>query len=306
MKRHCWLTLFFAVAGCWLGFLTGCQAQPVAAPQQTPNPAQMPRPPGTPAIAVPAAVAGNLEDYLKFDADAKIVSVTNGTEQAHFTFSVTNVSSEEVVINYILGSCHCTVAQLPSQPWKLAPKEVGEFSATMDLAGTPPGESKFKTLTVSANKGMKVLNVTTKVLPDAGMMTAEDRTNNFKMATADRQAVFKNSDCITCHADTAKDAAGHEKLGQNLYTAVCGVCHEAAHRATFVPDLHHLAEPTSAQFWRAWITAGKPGTLMPAFAKVEGGILSDGQIDSLVQYLSTTIPAHPVALGAPASAGIAK
>ena len=257
----------------------------------------MPRPPGTSTIAIPPAVAQNLEDYLKFDADAKSVSVTNGTEQAHFTFSVTNVSSEEVVINYILGSCHCTVAQLPSQPWKLAPKEIGEFSATMDLAGTPPGESKFKTLTVSANKGMKVLNVTTKVLPDAGMMTAEDRTNNFKMATADRQAVFKNSDCITCHADTAKDSAGHEKLGKDLYTAVCGVCHEGDHRATFVPDLHRLPEPTSAQFWRNWIASGKPGTLMPAFAKVEGGILSDAQIDSLVQYLSTTIPAHPATVG---------
>jgi len=251
-----------------------------------PNPSQIPQPIGP----VVVASTGALDDYLKFDAEAKMVSVTNGTEQAHFSFSVTNVSSSEVIISAIVGSCHCTVAQLPSQPWKLASKEVGEFSATMDLAGTPPGESKFKELIMYADKGIKKLNVTTRVLPD--MSSAESRTNAVKMATADRQAVFKG-DCMQCHADTAKDSAGHDRLGRDLYEAVCGVCHEAVHRATFVPDLHHLKEPTSAEFWRNWVTAGKPGTLMPAFAKSEGGILSKEQIDSLVGYLSTSIPAQP-------------
>jgi mono/diheme cytochrome c family protein len=151
---------------------------------------------------------------------------------------------------------------------------------------------------VNANKGSKTLNVTTHVLPD--MSTPEARTNNVKMATADRQAVFKG-DCMQCHVDPAKDSAGHEKLGQDLYTAVCGVCHEAAHRATFVPDLHHLKEPTSAAFWRNWITSGKPGTLMPAFAKTEGGILSSEQVDSLVSYLSTNIPSQAVKLAPPSS-----
>jgi mono/diheme cytochrome c family protein len=143
-----------------------------------------------------------------------------------------------------------------------------------------------------------VLNVTTRVLPD--MSTPEERTNNVKMATADRQAVFKG-DCASCHADTAKDSAGHAKLGQDLYAAVCGVCHEATHRATFVPDLHHLPEPTSAEFWRNWITSGKRGTLMPAFATAEGGVLSNEQIDSLVKYLSANIPAKPAMPAAPSS-----
>ena len=104
---------------------------------------------------------------------------------------------------------------------------------------------------------------------------------------------------MQCHAETAKDSAGHDKLGQDLYSAVCGICHEAAHRATFVPDLHHLKEPTSAEFWRNWINNGKPGTLMPAFAKSEGGILSDEQIDSLTQHLTATIPAHAVLIAPP-------
>jgi mono/diheme cytochrome c family protein len=286
MKRHCGLGLYSLIAGVCLFGITS-----KGAPQT--NPAQIPRPAG-PVTVTPL---GQLDNFLKFDAEDKMATVTNGTEQAHFSFSVTNISSEEVIINYIVGSCHCTVAQLPSQPWKLEPKQVGQFSATMDLAGSPPGSSKFKTLTVSSDKGVKVLNVTSRILPD--MSSPADRTNNVKMATADRQAVFKNADCVECHVDTAKDSAGHDKMGQELYAAVCGICHEAAHRATFVPDLHHLAEPTSAAFWRTWITSGKPGTLMPAFAKSEGGILSNEQIDSLVDYLSTSIPAHSVKLAPP-------
>jgi cytochrome c553 len=285
MKRHCGLGVFYLIAGvCILGTAFNGRAQP--------NPAQIPHPVSPPKVTP----VGALDNFLKFDADAKTANVANGTEKAHFTFSVTNVSSEVVTINYILGSCHCTVAQLPSQPWKLQPKEVGEFSATMDLAGSPPNSSKFKTLTVNADKGVKVLDVTTHILPD--MSSPSERTNNVKMATADRQAVFKG-DCMQCHADSAKDSSGHDKMGQDLYAAVCGICHESSRRATFVPDLHHLADATSAAFWRTWITAGKTGTLMPAFAKSEGGPLSNEQIDSLVDYLSASIPAHPVKLAAP-------
>ncbi len=263
-----------------------------------------------PVTAPPAAPVGvtaqpSLDNFLKFDAEEKTVSITNGTPEGHFTFTVTNISSVDVVINYIVGSCHCTVAQMPTTPWKLAPKEVGQFSAKMDMAGTPPGGTKFKTLTVGSDKGTKVLNVTTKVLPEPAAMTEMDRTNNLKMATADRQAVFKG-DCIQCHATPAKDAAGHEKMGQDLYAAVCTVCHETAHQASFVPNLHRLTEPTSAEFWRNWIMHGRPGTLMPAFTAAEGGILSDAQVDSLVKYLSATIPAHPVAVGVPSSQNVVK
>jgi len=285
MKRHCGLAFISLVAGATLfGFAGNAGAQP-----NVPHPPQ-------PVAPVTVTAVGALDKFLQFDAEDKTVTVTNGTEQAHFMFTVTNISSEDVLINYIIGSCHCTVAQLPSQPWKLAPKQVGEFSATMDIAGTPPGESKFKTLTVNSDKGVKVLNVTTRVLPD--MSSPEDRTNNVKMATADRQAVFKG-DCMQCHAETAKDSAGHDKMGQELYAAVCGICHESSRRATFVPDLHHLKDPTSAAFWRTWITGGKPGTLMPAFAKSEGGPLSNEQIDSLVNYLNSSITAQPAKLSPP-------
>ena len=239
------------------------------------------------------------ENYLAFDAEQKEVSVTNGTPAAQFVFNITNISSGDVIINFVQTSCGCTVAKLPSTPWKLAAKESGEISATMQLAGTPPGGTKTKTLTVNTDKGTKAVYVKATVLAEPATMGGVDRTNAQKIAMADRQAVFKG-DCVSCHVTPAKDAAGRDKIGKELYTAVCGVCHEAEHRASFVTDLHHITEPTNAEFWRNWIMHGKPGTLMPAFAKSEGGILTDDQISSLTQYLTMAFPSHPVAVSAPA------
>ena len=44
------------------------------------------------------------------------------------------------------------------------------------------------------------------------------------------------------------------------------------------------------EFWRTWITAGKAGSLMPAFATSQGGPLNDMQIASLAAYLNAVIP----------------
>src|SRR5581483_10486280 len=81
--------------------------------------------------------------------------------------------------------------------------------------------------------------------------------------------------------------------------SACGVCHESEHRATMVPDLHKIQQETNAEFWRNWITHGKPESLMPAFAKSEGGILSDAQIESLVNYLVAAVPSHATAQAIP-------
>jgi mono/diheme cytochrome c family protein len=269
---------------------------PILPPVQVPPPAILqappPQAPGT--TAQPA-----LDGVLAFDKDMKEVGVPNGTTEAHFSFNLTNISSGDVTINFVQTSCGCTVAKLPSQPWKLSPNEHGEISATMQLAGVPAGGNKTKTLTVNSDKGTKVLSVRANVLPAPAAMTEMDRAKNLKVAQVDRQAVFKG-ECASCHVTPAKDAAGHDKMGQELYTAVCGVCHDSEHRASFVANLHKLSEPTSPEFWRNWITHGKPGTLMPAFAKAEGGILTDEQINSVVQFLSATIPSHP-AVVAPAA-----
>jgi hypothetical protein len=68
-----------------------------------------------------------------------------------------------------------------------------------------------------------------------------------------------------------------------------------------VPDLAALKFQTDADYWRRNIIEGKPGSLMPAFARWEGGILDTNQIESLVQYLVETYPSKLAASATNAS-----
>ncbi len=117
-------------------------------------------------------------------------------------------------------------------------------------------------------------------------MSARSRGKNIQLAQADRQVVFKG-DCAQCHSDYAESQFGHD-----LYLGACAICHDAEHRASMVPDLRAMGEPRDAAYWRASITHGIDGTLMPAFAKEKEGILSDEQIESLVKFLVET-PLEP-------------
>lgn len=291
----CRYSLFTAL-GCFVFAVAQCQGaesasatQPAASsppvriiPQAPPPPVSAALPPG----AVPPP-----DKYLAWDSTTKTCTVSNGAPEAEFSFNVTNISSEAVTITTAFGSCGCTVPKLPSQPWKIAPGAGGEIPVVMNLAG------KFgkviKTVTVVTDKGNKQLLVTADILPPApSPMTPVTRAQNLKIAVADRQAVFKN-DCARCHAVPSQG-----KLGKALFDSACGICHEAEHRATMVPDLHAIPQVTNAEFWRNWIMHGKPGSLMPAFSQQEGGILNDAQIASLVSYLTATIPSHPAAQAA--------
>jgi mono/diheme cytochrome c family protein len=232
---------------------------------------------------------------LVWDAEVKEYVAQPGDTNANFTFKVTNASPSEVTIERVQTSCGCTVAKLPSQPWKLAPGTNGQIEVTVDLRGKRGQFSKMVYVYTSAG----TRNLTVKLnVPDAAPGLAGDRSRNMQIATADRQAVFKN-DCAKCHAEPAVG-----KKGKDLYAAACSVCHDAEHRATMVPDLHKLNHSTDRIFWKVWISKGKVGSLMPAFAQVEGGPLSDEQIASLVDYLSENVPSRPAAAPtAPTPAG---
>ena len=262
----------------------GLPAPLAVPPRPIPPPASinsaLPKPPSQPA------------SYIAWDAESKEYSAKPGDSSAHFTFYLTNVSKEVVMVNSVHTSCGCTVAQLPEQPWHLAPGTNGPINVTVNLAG------KFgtivKSVTVDTTAGVKSLLVKVNIpgapaqQPVAGGLNM-DRMRNMQMALADRQAVFKN-DCATCHAKPATTPTGTPVFGAALYSGVCANCHDSANRAALVPDLKKLNHPTNAEHWKKWIASGKAGSMMPAFAKAEGGPLNDAQIDSLVKYLSATIP----------------
>jgi len=175
---------------------------------------------------------------------------------------------------------------LPPLPWKLAAGSNGVIHVTMNLAGK--GGTIIKTVTVVTDKGTKHLLVRTTIepLPTSTAMAPGTREQNQMLAMADRQMVFRG-ECANCHAEPAKG-----KLGKDLYAAVCGVCHDAPHRANMVPDLKVAKQERDAAYWRNWIRDGRPGSLMPAFTVAAGGNLTDEQIGSLVEHLRKTLPAR--------------
>jgi mono/diheme cytochrome c family protein len=263
-----------------------------SAPQVPPGfPAPLVAPPVTPRIFHTIPVSSEVSQppsYLLWDSESKDYNAKFGEPSAHFTFHCTNVSKEVVLINSVRTSCGCTVAQLPSQPWRLEPGASGPLEVTVNLAGKVG--TITKSVSVDSSTGTRALLVKVNIAaatntPVAGVDM--DRMRNMQLAMADRQAVFKG-DCAKCHADPARG-----QTGAPLYTAACGNCHDSPQRAGSVPDLKKLNHPTNAEHWKKWIASGRPGSMMPAFAKAEGGPLDDVQIESLVKYLTETISNAP-------------
>ena len=242
----------------------------------------------TPPVYVPnlAHAQGPLPDgILTWDSTTKATNVVADTAFANFVFNFSNVSTNPVVILSVRPSCGCTTTKLPSLPWTIAPGASGQMEASVNLAAK--SGTLYKSLMVYTDRGSKMLMLTITIKPFVMPVLSEaDRARNVKTAQADRQAVFKG-DCMTCHVKR-----GEGKYGQDLYAADCAICHDGEHRATMVPDLHALKTPTNFEFWRIWITHGKPGSLMPAFATSDGGPLSDMQISSLASYLNESIKSH--------------
>src|ERR1700722_10793940 len=84
--------------------------------------------------APPPASAPKPAEPLVWDSLQKESSPKVGSATADFIFSVTNVSDNEVIVDHTQGSCSCTVAKLPSQPWHLPPHTNGQINVTADLA----------------------------------------------------------------------------------------------------------------------------------------------------------------------------
>lgn len=240
------------------------------------------------------------ETVLAWDGLVKEANLKPGEISAHFQFAFTNTSPQEVVVNAVRTSCGCTVAKVPRMPWLIPAGTNATFEVTVDVRGK--SGTVTKTVTVDTSAGYRYLTVRASIpAMGGGSMASADRARNLQVALADRQSVLKG-DCAVCHV-----TPGVGKKGGDLYVAVCGVCHEAEHRASMVPLLRALNKPMKAEDWRRVITEGKPDSLMPAFANDHGGPLTPEQIDSLVAYLTGPFQSQPavvhrVATQSPASA----
>jgi mono/diheme cytochrome c family protein len=215
-----------------------------------------------------------------------VAYTTNRTTVTNAVWITNSVTPMTVTMLSVHPSCGCTTAELPPLPWRIAPGTNGQIKVSVNLEGKVG--SLFKTVTVATDKGRKDLILRINILPPLPPkpLTAEEMAKGIAASKIDRQAVFKG-DCASCHT---KNIPG--KYSKALYDAACAICHDGPSRATMVPDLRTLKDPTNEEFWRTWITAGKAGTLMPAFATSQGGPLNDLQIASLAAYLNAMNPSH--------------
>lgn len=199
-----------------------------------------------------------------------------------FAFGITNVSRSTVSILGTESSCECTVAELPSKPWIFNPGDSGTIHVRMNITG------RFGKLTkkvfVNTSHGRQTLTVETRIPLTPAPFNVSARQMDLAAAQKDPQAIFKGG-CAACHS---LPTIGRH--GKSLFDKACGICHLAEHRAEMVPDLSTLARPRDATYWRTLVEHGKPGTLMPGFARERGGILEPNQVDSLVEYLLTAYP----------------
>lgn len=237
-----------------------------------------------------------LETNLVWDALMKEYTAKQGETNVNLEFSLTNSSAKEITINAVRATCGCTVPKLPALPWKMGPQTSGSFEVAVDLRGK--SGILTKSLTVETSEGNRYLTVRVLLPASApSAMTLSDRARNLQVALTDRQAVFKG-DCAACHLQPSMG-----KKGKDLYVTMCGVCHEAEHRASMVPNLRLLKQSEDKAFWINIIAKGQANTLMPAFAISESGPLSQDQISGLADYLSgpfrqekpviPTIPSSP-------------
>ena len=170
---------------------------------------------------------------------------------------------------------------MPAVPWILGPGAKGTFRATVDIRGK---EGKFgKAIFVTSNAGTQML----MVVVDIPEISPADRERNRQLASLDRQAVFTGK-CAACHLEPIGG-----KMDGDLFQAACAICHISERRAQMVPDLLTARTPRDADFWRKWIAEGKENTMMPAFARKNGGPLTPEQVESLVAFALAALPTQP-------------
>lgn len=97
------------------------------------------------------------------------------------------------------------------------------------------------------------------------------------------------------HLDAYQSAYPAEKTGEQLFTQYCGVCHDTGafgrydgFYKKFFPAVRgpSLIQVASSEYLDQNIRLGRPGTLMPGWARDAGG-LSDAEIRKTLEYLQS-------------------
>lgn len=233
------------------------------------------------AVAVEKA-AERPANPLVWDALEKSFTAKPDEMEAKFVFNVTNTSKKPITIITVRPSCGCTVVETPADPWIIAPGASAALPAVVDITGKDG--TLTKSIFINSSAGQQILSLHIQAPP----MDLNVRAKNQETARADRQSIFRGS-CVQCHVIPTMG-----KTGEDLFKSACLICHTPEGRASMVPSLLEARTHRDAAWWRTWISEGKEGTLMPAFAKPRG-ILTEEEITSLVEFALSHLPTEPKA-----------
>jgi Protein of unknown function (DUF1573) len=110
----------------------------------------------------PADAADNMaSNLLAWDAVFKQINARAGQTNVFFTFTLTNVSPDQIVIYATDTTCDCAVAKLPASPWVVPPEGSGQIKATVDLAKKWGNVTNY--VIVFTSKGNRMLTLKTAV-----------------------------------------------------------------------------------------------------------------------------------------------
>lgn len=192
------------------------------------------------------------------------------------TFNLYNTGGKYLRIYNVETSCGCTAATLKKK--HVAPGDYTKLSLILDTS-TKLGPIK-KTIDVFSNDPKHPVYR----LYLTGTAVRQMGKGHAFIEPKDRLALFKG-ECASCHV-----AKGKGKSGEALFAADCAMCHgfDASGREKIAPGLisKDLRDEAVLATYKRVIAEGSPRTpQMPPFSKLNGGPLTDGEIDSLLAYL---------------------
>ena len=154
---------------------------------------------------------------LLFDADTKQYNASQGEAFAPFVFNLTNVWTNEMIIERVKPSCGCTTASMPPVPWHIPPHAGGEVHALSQSCREKWNvDQDIDVLHFDWRTALPTLMVNIALAPASGGTLSEaERKAAMARAAADARAIFQG-DCAKCHVEKGRNAMGEDALRGRL------------------------------------------------------------------------------------------
>jgi mono/diheme cytochrome c family protein len=203
--------------------------------------------------------------------DIKFDTVYSG-ETIKVTYTDTNNSENDLIIQKTRTSCGCTILSYPKEPIKS--QESYNIQASIDTVYKTGKITKRIYVYFQDKIKPLEINVRGKVLPQPDSHISKKDPGIFSQT------------CSACHANP-----GHGRTDFQLYLADCAVCHGIfrgglSAPALLVDNILKLSDVSLANI----IANGSADKNMPAFSSEKGGPLNDDQIKSLLKLLKEELP----------------